>query len=152
MKNNLTLILLSWIAIVFGCAAEELLPKVAGVGFPVLMSAVVAAAPRREWFSLVVFAVAAGGAEDAVSSLPVMTSPVFFLAVAALVRRWELPAGAGGAFYPLYQVWLALWPSGVEGPLFVKILTALPLGAVTLWATGSVGRWLERKAAADEAV
>lgn len=152
MKNNLTLIVLAAVAIVAGCASEELLPKFAGVGFPVLMSVVLATSPRRNWFSLAVFALAAGGAEDSLSSLPMMTSPVFYLGLAALVRRWELPPAVMIVAYPFYQLWLALWPSGVEGSLFVRMLVALPVGAVCLWVTERVCRFVERKAAIDEAV
>ncbi len=152
MKNNVTLIVLAAFAIVFGCAAEEMLPKAAGMGFPVLLSVVLATAPRRDWFSLAVFAVAAGGAEDAISSLPMMTSPVCFLAVAAFVRRWELPPAVTSAAFPFYQLWLALWPSGVEGSLFVRMSISLCTGAATLWVVSHACLWIERKAAVDEAV
>ena len=152
MKNSLTLTVLAAVAVVLGCAVEEMLPKIAGVGFPVLLSSVLASSPRRDWFSLAVFAVAAGGAEDAISSLPVMASPMYFLAAALLMRRWELPVGAIAVVYPLYQVWLALWPSGAEGPLSLRILVALPVGVVSAWAVGRICLWLERKAAVDEAV
>lgn len=152
MKNSLTLTVLAALAIVFGCAAEEMLPKAAGTGFPVLLSVVLATAPRRDWFSLAVFAVAAGGAEDAISSLPMMTSPVCFLGLAALVRKWELPPAVTFAAFPFYQLWLALWPSGVEGSLFVRMSVSLCTGTVTSWIVSRICLWVERKAAVDEAV
>jgi hypothetical protein len=152
VKNNFTLMVLALLAIVFGCAAEEMLPKIIGVGFPVLMSAVIVSSPRRDWFSIVVFAIAAGGAEDAISSLPMMTSPVYFLAIAFLRRRWDLSSGLCALFYPIYQIWLIIWPSGAEGPHFLKVLTALPVGVATIWAMEHFAKWIERKAAVNEAV
>ena len=75
----------------FGAGAEVLLPKVLGVGFPVLMTAVQFFAVRRPAVSVAMFAIAAGAMEDALSALPPVTSVSYFLGLAALVRWSGMP-------------------------------------------------------------
>ena len=139
------------LALVLGAALEELCPKLADVGFPILLVTVQFMAARRPTFAAVVFAVAAGAMEDAISSLPVMTSVSYFLAVAVLVKRAEFPRGAIVLTYPAYQVWLWLWTSSPGFNVFRRILVALPVGAFAAFATVAVLVWAERRAAIDEA-
>ena len=151
MKAEFVQIALALMALVFGGAAEELLPKVAGVGFPVLMSATVFFAMRRSSLPMVLFAIAAGGMEDALCSLPLMTSVSFFLALAALARWSSFPHGALVMAYPLYQLWLWIWTGGANGGLYGRALVALPFGLATALATWAALSWTERRAAVDEA-
>ncbi len=151
VKAEFIQITLALMVLVFGGAAEELLPKVAGVGFPVLMSATVFFAMRRSSLPMVLFAIAAGGMEDALCSLPLMTSVSFFLALAALARWSSFPHGALVMAYPLYQLWLWIWTGGANGGLYGRALVALPFGLATALATWAVLSWAERRAAVDEA-
>ena len=133
-----------------GASAEELLPKLLGVGFPVLLASVQVVAVRRPIAAAMLFAIAAGGAEDALSSLPPMTSVSFFLLAMAFARRTGLPCAAALLTYPAYQVWLSAWTGGVGGGVFGRILMALPVGAATAFAAGWVLRTAERRAALGE--
>ena len=151
MKSEFIQLVISLAALVVGGAAEEMLPKVAGVGFPFLMAAAVFIAMRLGVPGTVMFAVTAGAVEDSLSGLPLATSSSFFLAVAALARWSEFPHGALVLAYPLYQWWLLVWTGGAYGVLFNRILVALPLGLVSAVAAWSALAWLERRASVDEA-
>ena len=139
------------IVLVLGAACEELLPKFFGVGFPVLLTVVqIAAVRRRGLWAAAVVALAAGALEDALSSLPPMTSASYFLAVAALIRWSGLPRAAIVLTYPAYQLWLAAWTGGLGGEVFGRMLLSFPLGVVTAGAAGFLVTWAERRAAVDE--
>ena len=98
----------------------------------------------------VLFAVAAGGIEDAISSLPAMTSISYFLVVVALSRLSGMPTTTTLLTYPMYQIWLLLWVSSLGGGIFNRILLALPMGMVTAIVVVVAMGWTERKAAIDE--
>ena len=138
------------LVLVSGAAFEELLPRVFGVGVPVLLAAVLFLSVRQAGPSALAFAVAAGAVEDALSALPPMTSASYFLAVALLLRRfgsaWFVPAVA----YAGYQVWLSVWVVRIGGDVFKRVLLACPVGLVTAFAVGAALAWLFRKAAVDE--
>ena len=151
MKSDFIQLVLALQALVVGGAAEELLPKVAGVGFPLLMASSVFMAMRLRAAETVMFAVAAGAFEDSLSGLPPATSASFFLAVAALARWSEFPRGALVLAYPVYQWWLWAWTGGAYGGLFNRLLLALPLGLASAVAAWAALAWAERRAAADEA-
>lgn len=151
MKTEAVQFVMALMAMVLGGAAEELLPKVAQVGFPVLMALSVFMAMRRNSPTAVLFAAAAGAMEDAISGLPAGTSPSFFLAVAALARWSDFPRGALLMAYPAYQGWLAVWAGGFHGGVFGRVLVAAPAGFVTALAVWSAMSWAERVAAVDEA-
>lgn len=150
VKNSAIQFSLVFLVAVLGAVAEELLPKFLGVGFPLLLTAVQYFAVRRPAAVMVVFAIVAGAMEDAVSSLPVMTSVSYFLAVAILARWTDLPRFATVFTYPAYHLWLWVWVSFLEGSVFIRMVLALPVGVVTALATGFVLSWLEEKAAVDE--
>jgi hypothetical protein len=150
VKNEIVQLVLTILALVLGCAAEELLPKVSGVGFPVQMAATVFYASKRRVSVSVGFAIAAGAAEDAISGLPPATSVSFFLAVVALARWSEFPNGALVMAYPLYQGWLRLWSGVAYGSFFNRALVAIPFGIATAVATWAVLSLAERSAAIDE--
>lgn len=150
MKNSFIQFLLALLVAVFGAAAEELLPKFFGVGFPVLLTAVQIFAVRRPLAVMVVFSITAGALEDAVSSLPVMTSVSYFLAVSIMTRWVDLPRFATVLTYPAYHLWLWLWVSGLDGSVFTRVPVALALGTVTALAVWRLVEWLEEKAAIDE--
>jgi len=133
-----------------GAAAEELLPKILGVGFPVLLASVQIVARRCLLADGVFFALAAGAVEDAICALPPMTSVSFFLVVALLSRWLQLPRAMIALVYPCYQVWLATWMPNLGGGVFVRILVAVPVGLFTTLMTSWVYLWLRRKAALDD--
>ena len=149
MRNSFLSLLFAVVVLCAGAGAEELLPKVAGVGFPVLLSLVLATATKRP-VEAVLFAIAAGAAEDAISSLPPMTSVSFFLLAAAFARKSGIAWAAAIFAYPAYQVWLAAWTGGLGGSVFGRILVALPVGAATALATAALFFLAERRAAIGE--
>lgn len=151
MKNSLLFLLLSVTVLVLGAGAEELLPKVMGVGFPILLMAVEFTAVRRRQTAMaVMFAIAAGAMEDAVSGLPMMTSVSYFVAVAMAIRWFGFLRAAVLLTYPGYQLWLALWISGGSGEIFNRLWISVPIGAVTALVVALVLAWVEGKAAVDE--
>ena len=149
MKNGNLHFLFAVLALVVGAAAEELLPKPAGVGFPVLLAAVQVMAVRRAPVEMSLFAIAAGAAEDAVSSLPVMTSASFCLSVAVVTRWAGFPRGMIALSYPLYQLWLRLWGVGLADNVFDRLLVSVPIGLVTALAVAAVLSWAERRVSLD---
>ena len=140
------------LVLVPGAALEELLPRVFGVGIPVLMMSVLFLSVRQAGPSVLAFAVVAGAVEDVLSALPPMTSVSYFLAVALLLRRlgsaWFVPAVA----YAGYQVWLSVWVTSIGGDVFKRVLLACPVGLVTAFAVEVALAWLCGKAAADERI
>ena len=151
MKDNLLQLLFWLLVLVVGAGCEELLPKFLGVGFPILLIAVQLAASGRLPVSLaLVVAVAAGALEDALSSLPVMTTVSYLVIVVAFVRGFGFPRAAVALTYPFYQLWLSIWVGSLGGGVFGRLLLSLPIGLVTAAAVGFLVIWLGGKAAIDE--
>ena len=138
------------LVLVSGAAFEEMIPRVFGVGVPVLLMSALFFSVGRTGSSALAFAVVAGAVEDALSALPPMTSVSYFLAAALLLRRlgsaWFVPAAA----YAAYQVWLSVWVVSIGGDVFKRVLLACPVGLATAFAVEVTLAWLCRKAAADE--
>ena len=148
------------LVLVSGAAFEELLPRVFGVGIPVLLMSAVFFSVRRTGSSAFAFAIVAGAVEDVLSALPPMTSVRMTAAtstmarsspdVALLLRRlgsaWFVPV----AVYAGYQVWLSVWVISIGGDVFKRVLLACPVGLATAFATEVALAWLCGKAAADE--
>ena len=138
------------LVLVSGAALEEVLPRVFGVGVPVLLMSVAFLSVRGTGSSALAFAVVAGAVEDTLSSLPPMTGVSYFLAVALLLRRlgsaWFVPA----VVYAGYQIWLSVWVIHIGGDVFKRVLLACPVGLVTAFAVEVALAWLCGKAAADE--
>jgi len=151
MKNEVVQLTIAAMALVAGGAAEELLPKAAGVGFPVLLMYSIFLATRRNTRSLFMFAVAAGAAEDALSGLPFATSIAFFAMAAAFVHTTGLVRSALALAYPVYQIWLRMWCADLHGGVFGRFLAAFPAGVATAAAVWWIADWIERKGAVDEA-
>lgn len=150
MKNNAVRLVFVVVTLILGAAAEELLPKLLDVGFPVLLAAAVFFAPRRSVAIPVLFALAAGGAEDALSSLPYFTSATYFLLAAAVIHLTGLPYVIAPFVYPVYQLWLCLWATDLSGSVFTRFLVAFPVGVVTIAAVAGLLGQAGRKAAFDE--
>ncbi len=148
--NNVLQFIFTLIVLCVGGAAEELLPKIACVGFPFLLSAVLFVSLRQSAVSSVIFAISAGAFEDSLSSLPLMTSVSFFLVAAVFVRRVGMPYVAAVFAYPVFQVWLSAWTGGLGASVFLRILLALPIGALTAAVTWCVLIAAERRAAIGE--
>jgi len=149
MKNDFARIVYCIAILAAGCAAEELLPKFLGVGFPILLAATIFFSSRSGVFAAVAFAIAAGAAEDAVSSLPVATSACFFTLAALFANSVRYLAAAALLAYPLYQLWLWIWLPGVGAGVFARVVVAAPLGAVAAAAVFALMRSVERRAAID---
>ena len=148
MKNNVTILVLSLATLIVGAALEELLPKWLGVGFPVLLALAILNGIRGTLPVAVIYAIAAAGFEDSLSSLPYLTSVLFFLGAAALARWTRLGWLTMLVAFPAYQLWLAVWlPGYATGALFVRFLLSIPVGVMTSLATGVAFLWLERRAA-----
>ena len=140
------------LVLVSGAAFEEVLPRVFGVGVPVLLMSALFFSARRSGPSALAFAVVAGAVEDALSALPPMTSVSYFLAAALLLRRLGSAWFVSAAAYAGYQVWLSVWVISIGGDVFKRVLLACPVGLVTAFVVGIALAFLCRKAAADERI
>lgn len=150
VKRSSLFFVLALFALVLGAAAEELLPKISGVGFPFLLAVVPFVARRRPILLPLAYALAAGATEDALSALPALASAGFFLAFVSLMRWTRLPKSVAFLAFALYHAYLSLWCSSFSTPLFMRLAVALPVGAVTFGAMHILLAWVERKAALDE--
>ena len=150
MINSIVQIVFAVMALVLGAALEELLPKFFGVGVPILLTVVLFMSVRRTGSFALVFAVAAGALEDALSSLPPMTSVSAFLTVAILVRRFGRSWPFLSLAYPCYQIWLSVWVVDIGGEIFERVLLSCPIGLTTAFVVETALDWLCRKAAVDE--
>lgn len=151
MKKEVIQLILAVFALIFSGAIEELAPKFLGAGLPVLLCASAYYAVRRTPLAGVLFAMAAGAMEDALSGLPFALSLSFFTAFAGLVRGFRLSAYWAIPAYCLYQVWLWIWlGEALNGSVFSRTFGAVPLGLVTVAVTCAVLTWIDRRAAVDE--
>lgn len=148
VRNDLLQILFSLLVLVIGAGLEELLPKVFGVGVPILLIAVQILATRFRLPLAVLFAVAAGTMEDALCSLAPMTSVSYFLFVLAFARGLDLPRFASLFTYPCYQLWLGVWTDGLN--VFTRILLAFPFGIATAFVMAGVISFAMGRGALDE--
>ena len=152
MIGRVVQFVLAVLVLVPGAALEEMLPRVFGVGIPVLLTAVLFLSVRQTGPFALAFAVVAGAVEDALSSLPPMTSVSWFLAAALLLRRFGSAGFVPAVAYAGYQVWLSIWVASIGGDVFKRILLACPVGLVTAFALDAALAWIFRKAAADERI
>lgn len=139
MKNDLQNVFFVFLALVLCAGAEELLPKVCGVGAPLLLMLAVVPAPRFGLVGAGLLAAASGAAEDAVSSLAPMTSVSFFLLAAVLTRRTGVMRPVALLVFPCYQLWLSLWTPGLN--VFTRFLVALPIGFLTAAGVSAFLAW-----------
>lgn len=149
MRTSLLHLVFDALLLVLGAGAEDLLPRVGGVGFPVLLAAAQMVALRGTAAELTVFAFAAGAMEDALGGLPPVASASFFLAAAWLVRLVGFPRAVAALTYPAYLVWIAVWTGG-GGNVYARLLASVPVGFVTACAVGLAYTLAERRAALDE--
>ena len=154
MKRDAVSFAIALIAFTALGAAEELCAKPFGIGFPFLLVAAIYFAERRTALHAILFAVAAGAAVDALSSLPPAVSLAFFAAVAAVVRatRRNFPSAklALALAYPVYQFWLWMWCPNLGGAVFTRSLAAAPLAVCAAVAVYPLLEIFERKGAVDE--
>ena len=94
--------------------------------------------------------IAAGAVEDAISSLPAMTSVSYFLVAASLSRWSGFPRCTAAFAFLGYQAWLWAWIGTLHGGIFARMFLSLPVGALTAVVTAAVLAWAGRKAAIDE--
>lgn len=150
MKSEFVQFVFVLIAIVVSAAAEELLPSFAGVGLPLLLALVVAASFGMKVLPSVMTAAGAGAFEDALSSLPPMTSVCFFVIAALVSRQSRYPRPIMLLLFPLHELWAGLCSVGPLGESFGRVLVALPLGAVATVVQRFALAWAERRAGIDE--
>ena len=82
MKSDFAKIVYCAAILAAGCAAEELLPKFLGAGFPVLLAATVFLSARSGIFAAVAFAIAAGAAPPNEKVAFVLDRPFLFAVTA----------------------------------------------------------------------
>ena len=150
MRNSLLQLVFCLVLLVAGAAAESSLPRVLGVGWPVLLVFAQLVASRATGLVFTLFAVAAGAFEDALGGLPPAASASYFLAVAWAVARVGLPRAGAALTYPGYLLWLWVWTGASGGGIFGRLLASVPIGFVTACVAGLVFTWAERGAALDE--
>lgn len=150
MKDDLVQFVFIVTALVFAAAAEDMLPVFVGTGFPLLLSLVMVTAPRVKVLPGVMTAIGAGAFEDALSSLPPMTSICFFMVVSLVSRKEYFPRPFLAAFFPAYALWAGMCMTGPMGDVFARTLVSLPLGLVSYSVTYMVLAWSGRKAGLDE--
>jgi len=150
VNDNFRQFVFGFVALVIGAAAEEILPKFLGVGFPIVLTAVQALAAVVTLPMAIVLAVVAGALEDALSSLPVMASVSYFILVSLSVRGVGLPRLSALLTYPCYQLWLAVWTNGPGGGIFSRLLLSLPIGGLTACVVGTLVVWMAGKGAVGE--
>jgi len=148
VRNDVLQMVFALPVLVLGAGCEELLPKFCGIGFPILLTSVQFLPTRVGMPVAVLFAVAAGCFEDAISGLAPMTSVSYFLVVAVLARWTRLPRGLTLLTYPFYQLWLAVWIGGVN--VFTRILLAFPIGFLTAFVVVWILSGTMERAAIDE--
>lgn len=131
-----------FLALVLGVGAEELLPKLCGVGIPILLALAVVLAPRLNIIAAGLVAAASGAAEDAISGLAPFTSISFFLLASGIAQRTGVTRPLALLAYPCFQLWLSVWTPGLN--VFSRFLVALPAGYLMMtmlsfglaWAAG----------------
>lgn len=151
VRNSTVRFVLALVLLVLGAASEEFLPKFLGVGVPILLSLVALLAVHEPIILPILFALSAGFMEDALSSVPLLASPSFFLLLVLSVRTIRLPLVTAGLAFPLYQVWICLWTIDHEGSIFTRLVLSIPIGFITMMILARVVESIERKVAADEA-
>ncbi len=151
MKRDAVQFSIALIALVFGGAAEDLMPKFLGVGMPFLLSAAAVIAVRRPPLEGALFAIAAGAFEDALSGLPGAVSISYFTLMAGIMRGFKLHLACAAPAFCGYQLWLWIWLGGsLSGNVFSRIFIAAPIGAGTLVAVHLLLLALDRKGAVGE--
>lgn len=151
MKDNAAKFILALLVLCLGAAAEEMLPKFWSVGFPVLLSALPIFALRPPVILTILFSLMAGTIEDSLGSLPLLTSSSFFLLWVILIRYIRIPFLSAIFAFPLYQIWLCVWVTGLNGNLFSRFLVAFPLGALTMGSVFFILQRVIQWAGTDEA-
>lgn len=139
------------VLLVIGASAEDILPRVCGVGVPVLLCLSLAVARRGTWAESAIFAVAAGAMADAIGSLPMAASASCFLTLAWLVRRADAFCVVAAFAYPAYLLWLWAWTGSTGGEIFWRTAMAMPLGLASALLVGAVCDAAGKGAAIDEA-
>ena len=150
MKSEAARLVLIAMVLAFAGALEELSPKIAGVGFPLLLPFTLIVAARWSFPMWAVTAIAAGATEDALASLPPAASATFFLAAAALVHWSAVRHPLYVLAYPAYLLWLCVWGGNLAGNLFGRILIGFPVGALSVAIVARLAGFIAREAGIDE--
>ena len=149
MKTDLVRFLLPLSALIAAAALEEAFSGVGAAGLPWLVTAAAVFAELRPRSEAVFFALLAGAAEDALSSLPPGTTSCFLalaaLALSSLPEKRFTPL----AVYPLYQLWLAVWTDLAAGELWLRVPLSALLAAAALFTVRPLLAVLERRLVAD---
>lgn len=132
VRSDFASVVFLLLSLVAGAAIEELTPKFFDTGFPVLLSLSLVFSRRDSLVESLVAAFAAGAVEDALCGFPPATSATFFVAMALVARFLEMPRATIVHAYPLYIVWLWMWRIDTRGEVFLRLLSSVPLGIVTI--------------------
>ena len=150
MRNDLLLLVFALMTLTAAAAAEELLPKPFGTGFPLLLAAVPFFRERGGATGGILFALAAGAIEETLSDLPCFSATVFFALYSLSQRRFFFAPFMAALAYPVYQLWLWIWSPSLAGGIFTRLL----LSPFTAFAAGlamtGILEFFCRKAALDE--
>ena len=149
VKNDFVQFLFLLILLLVSAAAEELLPVFGGVGFPLLLAAVMAVSPRQRILAAVFTAVGAGALEDALAALPPLASIGFFTFAALTARKRDFPQPALIVLFPLYTLWAGMCAAGSMGDVFWRMLVSLPFGAAAFAVSDRLSAWGAGKAGLD---
>lgn len=150
MKSEVVQFAFVLLVLVVSASAEELLPSFCGVGFPLLLALAMVMAMRTKVLPGVMTAIAAGAFEDALSSLPPMTSVCFFVIAALLARKEYFPRPFLPLLFPLFELWAGLCILGPKDDVFVRMLVSFPLGLAATGGQFLALTWGARRAGVDE--
>lgn len=146
VKSELARLAFVVLSVVICGAAEEMLPKIAGVGLPLLFAFAVYCGTKFRLVEGFFAVLTAGAMEEALCSLPFATSIVFFVMAAAIARWYLSSIVMMSVMYAVYQLWLCGWTGCLDGGVPVRFLSALPSGALAAWIAGWSADRLTRKA------
>lgn len=150
VKNKRLHFLFSILVLILASTLEDVLPRIFGVGFPILLMVTLSFAVKKPMTLAVIFAVAAGASEDAISSLPMMTSVSFFVVMALLTRWAKAPILMSILGCALYQFWIMVWLVNIGGNVFVRSLAAIPISGLTILLILPILRLVEKGVALNE--
>jgi hypothetical protein len=135
MKSDFAMLVFSILSLVLCAAMEDMLPKIMGLGIPLLLSVALVFSDRAlaSWSQSIFCAIAAGSMEDAISALPVATSASFFAIAVFSRRKFHIPFQFCAAVYPLYFCWLWMWGLVGGGENLLRALVSAPIGILTFF-------------------
>ena len=148
MKRDIATFAFSVLFLVGCAAAEDLSPKILGLGLPFVMASALVFSDRRlsSWTHTMVFAAAAGAIEDSLCGFPPAASASFFAAAAFAVRKFSLSMPVSSLAFPLYLAWLWTWGLVSGGGNYLRFVLVAPFGLVATAVVAFLAGACARKA------